>query len=256
MVFNDFHITPSMPEEVAELYGGQKMPCLLFYTQASPERAKPGCCARARRRRTHSRTRRHRQKQGRTLAAPRRMFPVGDFGTSPIDPNPTHPTPTPPPWLPPTPPQVEVVRRAAELAPAQPVPVLSPEGFLALCRMPPLQVSLSLLLTLVHHCPVWPGVRICKQTAHAQLWSCMQGRWCARCQPAATPTRAIGCFTHAEYAAAAAQGPKVRLHKPTFAPLLAIELPQPGSLFALDAEFVAYSPPEKALLRWVLPAAR
>lgn len=87
----------------------------------------------------------------------------------------------------------------------------------------------------------------------------MQGRWCARCQPAAelcNPTRAIGCLTHAEYAAAAAQGPKVRLHKPTFAPLLAIELPQPGSLFALDAEFVAYSPPEKALLRWVLPAAR
>ncbi|KAL4430743.1 hypothetical protein ABPG75_005999 [Micractinium tetrahymenae] len=113
MVFNDFHITPSMPEEPAELYGGQKAPCLLFYTQ------------------------------------------------------------------------VEVVRRAAEVAPAQPVPVLTPEGFLALCRMPPLQ------------------------------------------------------------------GPKVRLHKPTFAPLLASELPQPGSLFALDAEFVAYSPPEKALLRGV-----
>jgi hypothetical protein len=33
MVFNDFHITPSMPEEVAELYGGQKLPCLLYYTQ-------------------------------------------------------------------------------------------------------------------------------------------------------------------------------------------------------------------------------
>lgn len=42
----------------------------------------------------------------------------------------------------------------------------------------------------------------------------------------------------------------MRLHKPTFTPLLAGELPQPGSLFALDAEFVAYSPPEKALLRW------
>lgn len=46
-----------------------------------------------------------------------------------------------------------------------------------------------------------------------------------------------------------AQGPKVRLHKPTFAPLHPGELPQPGALFALDAEFVAYSPPEKALLR-------
>lgn len=41
----------------------------------------------------------------------------------------------------------------------------------------------------------------------------------------------------------------MRLHKPTFAPLLPTELPQPGALFALDAEFVAYSPPEKALLR-------
>ncbi len=37
--------------------------------------------------------------------------------------------------------QVEVVRQAAEVPPAQPVPVLSPEGFVALCRMPPLQVS-------------------------------------------------------------------------------------------------------------------
>lgn len=41
----------------------------------------------------------------------------------------------------------------------------------------------------------------------------------------------------------------MRLHKPTFAPLHPGELPQPGALFALDAEFVAYSPPEKALLR-------
>lgn len=39
MVFNDFHITPAMPDEVAELYGGQKAPCLLFFTQAS--RAEP-----------------------------------------------------------------------------------------------------------------------------------------------------------------------------------------------------------------------
>jgi PAB-dependent poly(A)-specific ribonuclease subunit 2 len=113
MVFNDFHITASLPEEVGELYGGQKLPCLLYYTQ------------------------------------------------------------------------VEAVRRAAELPPLPPRPVLAPEGFLALCRMPPLQ------------------------------------------------------------------GPKVRLHKPTFAPLLPTELPQPGALFALDAEFVAYSPPEKALLRGV-----
>jgi hypothetical protein len=33
MVFNDFHITASLPEEVGELYGGQKLPCLLYYTQ-------------------------------------------------------------------------------------------------------------------------------------------------------------------------------------------------------------------------------
>jgi len=49
MVFNDFHITPSMPQEVAELYGGQKLPCLLFYTQVRAVRAEPGraglCCA-------------------------------------------------------------------------------------------------------------------------------------------------------------------------------------------------------------------
>ena len=41
----------------------------------------------------------------------------------------------------------------------------------------------------------------------------------------------------------------MRLHRPTFAPLQPGELPQPGQLFALDAEFVAYSPPEKALQR-------
>ena len=41
----------------------------------------------------------------------------------------------------------------------------------------------------------------------------------------------------------------MRLHKPAFTPLLPSELPQPGSLFALDAEFVAFSPPEKALQR-------
>ncbi|KAL4859552.1 PAN2-PAN3 deadenylation complex catalytic subunit pan2 [Chlorella vulgaris] len=111
MVFNDFHITPSMPEEVAELYGGQKLPCLLYYTQ------------------------------------------------------------------------VEAVQRAAQCPPKPPVPVLTPDGFLALCRMPPLQ------------------------------------------------------------------GPKVRLHKATFSPLLPSELPQPGSLFALDAEFVAFAPAEKALRR-------
>ena len=32
------------------------------------------------------------------------------------------------------------MRRAAEVTPDPPAPVLSPESFLALCRMPPLQV--------------------------------------------------------------------------------------------------------------------
>ncbi len=45
------------------------------------------------------------------------------------------------------------------------------------------------------------------------------------------------------------QGPKVRLQRPSFTPLAPSELPQPGSLFALDAEFVAFLPPEKALQR-------
>lgn len=36
MMFNDFHITPTLPEEVGELYGGQKLPCLLYYAQVIP----------------------------------------------------------------------------------------------------------------------------------------------------------------------------------------------------------------------------
>ena len=48
LVFNDFHITPSLADEATELYGGQKMPCLLYYTQVSADgravsgRADPG----------------------------------------------------------------------------------------------------------------------------------------------------------------------------------------------------------------------
>jgi hypothetical protein len=49
--------------------------------------------------------------------------------------------------------------------------------------------------------------------------------------------------------AALPQGPKVRLHRPTFTPLGPAELPHPGLLLALDAEFVAYSPPDKRLRR-------
>eukprot|EP00887_Chlorella_sp_A99_P005338 scaffold1.g5338.t1 len=95
--------------EVAELYGGQKAPCLLFYSQTS------------------------------------------------------------------------IVKAGAEAEPAPPAPVLTPERFLQLCRAAPLQ------------------------------------------------------------------SPKVRLHRPTFTPLGPEEQPRPGMLFALDAEFVAYSPPEKVM---------
>ena len=35
LVFNDFHISPCSEEEVGELFGGQKVPCLLYYTQVS-----------------------------------------------------------------------------------------------------------------------------------------------------------------------------------------------------------------------------
>ena len=44
--------------------------------------------------------------------------------------------PSPPVLLP----QVEAVQRAAEFAPVPSRPVLTQEGFLSLCRMPPLQV--------------------------------------------------------------------------------------------------------------------
>jgi hypothetical protein len=103
MVFNDFHITPSLPGEVGELYGGQKLPCLLYFTQ------------------------------------------------------------------------VEAVRRAAECPPRPPTPVLTQEGFLALCRMPPLQVwrrqGLQVLAELTSTCRTlfrWP---VCCDVwrAHAAL---------------------------------------------------------------------------------------
>ena len=119
------------------------------------------------------------------------------------------------------------MQRAAEVAPRPPRPVLTPEGFLALCRMPPLQVGGPQLCAT--GAAGW--LLCCSRAAASQLTNC-----CSLCPPLPAPARP-------------AQGPKVRLHKPTFAPLLPEELPQPGSLFALDAEFVAYSPPEKALLR-------
>jgi PAB-dependent poly(A)-specific ribonuclease subunit 2 len=109
MVFNDFHITPCLPQEVLELYGGQKAPALLFFTR------------------------------------------------------------------------IDVETAAAAAVPASPTPVLSPDAFLSLCRAPPIQSN----------------------TAH--------------------------------------------LRRPAFVPLRADELPKPGTLLALDAEFVAYSPPERTI---------
>ena len=38
LVFNDFHISPCSEEEVGELFGAQKVPCLLYYTQVSHQR--------------------------------------------------------------------------------------------------------------------------------------------------------------------------------------------------------------------------
>lgn len=49
---------------------------------------------------------------------------------------------------------------------------------------------------------------------------------------------------------------KSRLHRPTFVPLSPEELPRPGQLFALDAEFVQYSPPERVVRRGVEVQAR
>lgn len=131
MVFNDFHITPSMPDEVAELYGGQKAPCLLFYTQASKEGGMhfmrhPGI---------HNRLTEHRVCLQQDEVLNRGAWHVS-WQRWPKVATTTHRCTSSAPLL-----QVEVVRQAAEVPPAQPVPVLSPEGFVALCRMPPLQVS-------------------------------------------------------------------------------------------------------------------
>jgi PAB-dependent poly(A)-specific ribonuclease subunit 2 len=119
LVFNDFHISPSLASEVAELYGGQKVPVLLYFSRA------------------------------------------------------------------------DVTAAAAAAPPAPPTPALTPAAFLALCAAPPLQ-----------------------------------------------PARA-------------------RLHRPAFVPLSPSEdAPRPGTLLALDAEFVAYSPPERVVRRGVEVEAR
>lgn len=36
LLINDFAITPCEPEEVRNLYGEQKMPCLLYYSRVRP----------------------------------------------------------------------------------------------------------------------------------------------------------------------------------------------------------------------------
>ena len=41
------------------------------------------------------------------------------------------------------------------------------------------------------------------------------------------------------------QHSKVKLKKPTFTPLGPDESPKPGTLLAIDTEFVAHSPPDK-----------
>ncbi|KAL6766684.1 PAR1 [Auxenochlorella protothecoides x Auxenochlorella symbiontica] len=117
-LFNDFSIQPVPAAEAGELYDGQKVPCLLFYTRRA----------------------------------------------------------------------VDAEERAAQmheeegLLGTRPTPVLSSLGFQALCRISPL-------------------------------------------------------------------GLRANLRAPTFLPLGPDELPRPGMLLALDAEFVSYSPPQYSLVR-------
>jgi hypothetical protein len=214
MVFNDFHITPSMPEEVAELYGGQKLPCLLYYTQVREggkgavvlccSESEVSCCYRW---------------LGLAAGSKASAVLVSDCA---------------PPFLITPTPQVEAVQRAAECAPVPPRPVLTQEGFLSLCRMPPLQVRACM------RCPARSTPASCAAPLLLMSLLCL-----CLITSHALPAHLLP-LPHPRL-----QGPKVRLHKPTFAPLLPNELPQPGTLFALDAEFVAYSPPEKALQRQV-----
>ena len=42
------------------------------------------------------------------------------------------------------------------------------------------------------------------------------------------------------------QGPSTRLNAPRFVPLEPHEMPRPGTLLALDAEFVAHAPAKRA----------
>jgi PAB-dependent poly(A)-specific ribonuclease subunit 2 len=118
MLFNDFRIAPCLPEDVTEIYAGQKVPVLLFFTR------------------------------------------------------------------------IEELSIAAVEPPAPPTPVLTPENFLNLCRAPPIQPN------------------------------------------------------------------KTRLNRPTFVPLSPEEIPRPGDVFALDAEFVQYSPPERIVRRGIEVEAR
>ncbi|KAK9820479.1 hypothetical protein WJX72_010776 [[Myrmecia] bisecta] len=109
LLFNDFGISLTPDTEVCQLYDGQKVPCLLYYTK------------------------------------------------------------------------VEVSQADTDPTSVQPAPVLTPEAFRKLCLAPPLQNA------------------------------------------------------------------SVRLHRPSFTPLGPDELPKPGALFALDAEFVALCAPEKVI---------
>jgi len=118
MLFNDFRIAPCLPEDVTEIYAGQKVPVLLFFTR------------------------------------------------------------------------IEELSLAAVEPPAPPTPVLTPENFLSLCRAPPIQPN------------------------------------------------------------------KTRLNRPTFVPLSPEEIPCSGHVFALDAEFVQYSPPERIVRRGIEVEAR
>lgn len=148
MVFNDFHVTPCLPNEVTELYGGQKIPVLLYYTRYE-------------------------------IVADNTKLATGVTASTSTTSNAIKNT------------------AGASLIPS-PTPVLSSEGFFRLCCAPPIQLQKQ--STSASHHP------------H---------------------------HTH----------PPPLLHPRPFLPLKPDELPQPGDLFALDAEFVAYSPPEKIVRR-------
>lgn len=138
MTFNDFHITSARFEEVQNMYDGQKIPVLLYFTEAT------------------------------------------------------------------------YLEQTTNLPLKHPRPVLTDDAFLDLCKAPPIQVCFVL---------IFPKL----QDDYFMV----------------SPTQ-IGFH--------GVQKQKNYLMPANFIPLSRSELPQQGTVFALDAEFVAYSAPEKQVV--------